>query len=115
MIIKKYKDEINRLKERIEHMNWEWSKEKECYTKETKRKIYEQKVDMVIGGLDVIYLKDIHRPLYGLTSTDARKISEMIRKKLSSDMFDCTSYPTWNAEKDCYIIHVFLETKEDEK
>ncbi|GFI31371.1 hypothetical protein IMSAGC013_02766 [Lachnospiraceae bacterium] len=38
-LIKKYEEKIRILENRIENMNYEWSKEKEIYTKKTKKTI----------------------------------------------------------------------------
>ena len=47
-ITKKYEEKIHLLENRIENMNYEWSKERELYTKKTQKRYYEQKASCIL-------------------------------------------------------------------
>lgn len=105
-LTKKYEDKIRVLENCINSMNYEWSKEKEIYTKKTKKRYYEQKVDFVIGGLDMTQHTEIHRPLFGLNDNDAFVISGMIKDQLLKQGFiSSTSFHLRNSDE-CHIIDV---------
>lgn len=105
-LTKKYEEKIRILENRIENMNYEWSKEKEIYTKKTKKRYYEQKVEFVIGGLDMTKHTEINRPLYGSTDKDALIISRMVDEKLSTQGFNSTTSFHWDGSDKCYVIDV---------
>lgn len=81
-ITKKYEDKIKSLERQIGHMAWEWNKEKELYDDDMRKKVYEQKVDFVIGGMNMREHKEVHRPMYGLTNIDAYRIADMVKHNL---------------------------------
>lgn len=105
-ITKKYEDKIEKLENQIKHMTYEWNKEKELYGKKTRKRFYEQKVDWVIGGLDVKQYKEIHRPMYGLTENDAFVISGMVEDELKKQGIICVSPYHWDEIKECYVVDV---------
>lgn len=105
-IFKKYKEQIRDLENRIDNMNYEWNKEKEIYTKKTKKRYYEQKVDFVIGGLDMTQYREIYRPMYGLSEEDAYIIAGMVKDKLLvQGIFSNISFH-WNDKDEYYVIDV---------
>jgi len=105
-ITKRYEEKIYLLENRIEIMNYEWSKERELYTKKTKKRYYEQKVDFVIGGLDMTQHTDIHRPMYGLTDNDAFIIAGMVKDELFKQGFISATSFHWRDKDECYVIDV---------
>lgn len=105
-ITRKYKDEIKKLKREIEEMSWEWKKEKTLYDDEMIAKVYEQKVDWTIGGLDMRKLKEVHRPIQQLDKIDAYRIADMVKHRLDEQgIISETSYH-WRESDRCYVIDV---------
>jgi hypothetical protein len=105
-ITNKYKREIQNLKWKIENMSYEWTEEKELYDDEMIARVYEQKVDWTIGGLDMRKLKEIHRPIYQLDKIDAYKIADMVKHRLEEQgILSETSYH-WRESDGCYVIDV---------
>ena len=105
-ITKKYKDEIKDLEYQIKNMTWEWDREKEIYDDKMIKKFYDQKVDFVIGGLDVKELKEVHRPIYGLTNIDAFRIADIVKHQLEEQgILSSTSYH-WREREKCFVIDV---------
>ena len=107
-VVNKYKKQIENLEHQIENMTWEWTKEKELYDDEMQKIVYKQKVDFVIGDLDVVNLKEIHRPIYGLTKEDAHKIADMVKRSLEEQgIFSSTSFH-WRTTENCFVIDVHV-------
>lgn len=105
-ITKKYKDKIENLEYQIKNMTWEWDKEKELYDDKMTKKFYDQKVDFVIGGLDIKELKEVHRPIYGLTKIDAFRIADIVKHRLEEQgILSLTSYH-WRDREKCFVIDV---------
>lgn len=105
-ITKKYEDRSKYLEHQIEHMTWEWNKEKELYDDDMRKKAYEQKVDLVIGGMDMREHKEVHRPMYGLTNLDAHKIADMVKHNLEEQgILSQTSFH-WREREKCFVIDV---------
>lgn len=105
-LVKKYEEKIHILEDRIANMNYEWNKEKEIYTKKTKKRYYEQKVDFVIGGLDMTQHTEIHRPICGLTDKDAFIVSGMVKDELFKQGFVSATSFHWRDKEECYVIDV---------
>lgn len=105
-ITKKYKEKIKNLEFQIKNMTYEWNKEKELYDDDMQNKVYEQKVDFVIGGLNIRELKEVHRPMYGLTKLDAYRIADMVKHRLEEDgILSMVSYH-WRDRERCFVIDV---------
>lgn len=104
---KKYKDRINQLERQIDHMFHEWGSEKELYTPITIKRRYEQKVEWVIGGLDLNTHQEIHRPMYGLNSSEANIIAKMVHDRITEQGFryNTTGYHYRESER-CFVIDV---------
>mgnify|MGYP007025184299 CR=1 FL=1 len=66
-------------------------KKRKYILKRPKKRYYEQKVDFVIGGLDMTQHTEINRPIYGLTDNDALTISRMVNEKLFLQGFNSTT------------------------
>lgn len=105
-LFKKYKEQILDLETRIENMEYEWDKEKEIYTKKTKERYYKQKVDFVIGGLDMTQHNKINKPIYGLTEKDAFIISGMVKDELLNQGFISATSFHWMGKDRCFVIDV---------
>lgn len=105
-ITKKYKKEIQNLKWKIENMAWEWAKEKKLYDDEMIVRFYEQKVDWIIGGLDMRELKEVHRPIEQLCEIDASIIADMARHRLEEQGINSETSYHWRESDRCYVIDV---------
>ena len=105
-ITRKYKDEIKNLKNQISNMNWEWNKEKELYDDAMITRVYEQKVDWTIRGLDIRKIKEIHRPICGLDKTDALMIANMVKHRLKEQGINSETSYHWRESDKCYVIDV---------
>lgn len=105
-ITQKYEKKIAILTAQIENMLYEWRKEKELYNDKMNKKVLEQKVDFVIGGIDMKMHKEIHRPLYGLTSIEAYEVAYMVKKQLKEqNILSSTSFH-WRERTKCFVIDV---------
>lgn len=96
----------NKMENNINHMEYEWSKERELYTPEMWDKFYEQKVDMVIGGIDIAQLKSIHRPLMNIDAVQAREIADRVRNELFMKGYICEVDYSMGEHEDFYRINV---------
>lgn len=105
-ITRKYKDKIKNLENQIFNMDWEWSKEKELYDDEMIARVYNQKVDWTIGGLDMRKLKEVHRPICGIDKFDAFKISDMVKHRLEEQGINSEASYHWRTSDACYVIDV---------
>lgn len=105
-ITRKYKREIENLKYQIKNINWEWHKEKELYDDEMIARVYEQKVDWTIGGLDMRKLKEVHRPICGLDKVDAFRIADMVKHCLEKQGINSETSYHWRENDECYVIDV---------
>lgn len=105
-ITKKYNERIKVLEFQIKNMTYEWNKEKELYDVDMQKKVYEQKVDFVIGRMDMREHKEVHRPMYGLTNVDAYKIADMVKHNLEEQgILSQTSFH-WREREKCFVIDV---------
>jgi hypothetical protein len=108
-ITRKYKSEIKNLKHQIDNMSWEWAQEKELYDDGMIARVYEQKVDWTIGGLNMRKHKEVHRPIYGLDKVDASRIADLVKHRLEEQgIYSETSYH-WRESDECYVIDVKVE------
>jgi hypothetical protein len=105
-ITKKYKRKIQELEYLIGDMTWEWNKEKELYDDEMIARVYEQKVDWTIGGLDMRKLKEVHRPIQQLDKIDAHRIADMVKHRLEEQGIICETSYHWRESDRCYVIDV---------
>ena len=107
-ITKKYEEKIKKLEYQVKNMTWEWNKEKELYSDDIQKKVYEQKVDFVIGGIDMRNHKEVHRPMYGLTNIDAYRIADMVKHNLEEQgILSQTSFH-WREREKCFVIDVLI-------
>lgn len=68
--------------------------------------LYEQKDDIVIGGIDMRKYKEVHRPMYGLTNIDAYRIADMVKHNLEEQgILSQTSFH-WREREECFVIDV---------
>lgn len=105
-INRKYKDKIKNLENQISNMTWEWNKEKELYDNEMIARVYEQKVDWTIGGLDMKKLKEVHRPIQGLDKIAAFNIADMVKHRLEKQGINSETSYHWRESDRCYVIDV---------
>ena len=105
-ITKKYTERIENLEYQIKNMTYEWNKEKELYDDKMQKKVYGQKVDFVIGGLDIKELKEVHRPMYGLTKIDAFRIADMVKHQLEEQGILSSTSWHWREREKCFVIDV---------
>lgn len=105
-ITKKYKDRIKKLEDQINLMTWEWSQEKQLYGKKTKKRFLKQKVDFVIGGIDLKPCVEIHRPMYGLTPTEAKEICNAIECHLKKLGLIARIRFHWRENESYFVIDV---------
>lgn len=108
-ITKKYESRIKKLEDQIEHMTWEWSQEKQLYGKKTKKKFLKQKIEWVIGKIDLNSCKEIHRPIYGLTQTEAKEICEAAECYLDKLGFKAQVTSHRRENQSCFVIDVKIE------
>lgn len=105
-ITKKYKDQIKGLERQIQCMTWEWAKEKQLYSKKTKRRFLKQKVHMVIGEIDLNRHTEIHRPLCGLTEDEAKQICAATKSYLNDLGFEAQVSHHWRDSDSVFLIDV---------
>ena len=105
-ITKKYKDKIKKLEDQIKFMKWEWEQERQLYGKKTKERFLKQKVDWILGGVDLKTHREIHRPIYGLTKTETKEICEVTKYHLNKTGFKAQVLFHWSEDKSCYVIDV---------
>lgn len=105
-ITKKYKDRIKKLEDQIDLMEWEWAQEKQLYGKKTKERFLKQKINWIIGEIDLKTHREIHRPIYGLTKTESIEICEATKYHLIKTGFKAQVIFHWSESKSCYIIDV---------
>lgn len=105
-LTRKYRDKIEKLERQIEHMTWEWDKEKALYDENMRQKFYDQKVDWTIGGLDLSKHRNIHRPMCGLSEDDARIIAEKTKEKMIEQGYKGHTSFHWRESEQCYVIDV---------
>ena len=74
--------------------------------KKTKERFLKQKVDWIIGGIDLKTHREIHRPIYGLTKTETKEICEVTKYHLNKTGFKAQVLFHWSEDKSCYIIDV---------
>ena len=89
-----------------EHFIYEWEKERELYTPEMWEKFYNQKVDMVIGDIDLNQHREINRPLMCINMEQANEISNRVKARALQDGFVCESYAYYDKSIECHRIHV---------
>lgn len=105
-ITKKYKDRIKQLENQIEFMAYEWTQEKQLYGKKTKERFIKQKVDWVVGGIELNPGKEIHRPMYGLTQSEAEEIRDATECHLNKLGFKVQVEFHWKKTESCFVIDV---------
>lgn len=105
-ITKKYKDRIKKLEDQIGLMTWEWSQEKQLYGNKTKKRFLKQKVDWVIGGIDLKPCVEIHRPMYGLTPVEAKEICNALECHLKKLGFIARIRFHWRENESYFVIDV---------
>lgn len=105
-ITKKYEEKIKKMEYQIKNMTWEWNKEKELYDDDMQKKVYEQKVDFVIGGMDMRKHKEVHRPICGLTNIDAYRIADMVKHNLDEQGIMSQTSFHWRKREECFVIDV---------
>lgn len=105
-ITKKYKDRIKKLEDQINLMTCEWSQEKQLYGKKTKKRFLKQKVDWVIGEIDLKPCVEIHRPMYGLTQAEAKEIYNAIKCHLSKLGFIARIRFHWKENESYFVFDV---------
>lgn len=105
-LTKKYKRRINDLESQIDNILYEWNDERKLYDDQMQQKRLEQKVDYVIGGIDMTKHKEIHRPIYGLSREEAFKVAGMVKHELEKQNILVSTSFHWRARECCYVIDV---------
>jgi len=108
MFAKKYKKKIKDLEDQIRYMSFEWNDEKKLYTKKVRNLWFNQKVDYVIGNIDLSHHKEIHRPMYGLTDLDATEISRLKILVVEQQGYTCKCTYHWRESERCYVIDLTI-------
>lgn len=93
-------------KNNIEHMQYEWEKERELYTPEMWERFYKQKVDMVIGGINLKENKTIHRPLTNITLEQAQEIARRTRLHAECRGVLVETGAYYDESEECHRIYV---------
>lgn len=111
LLLRKYKNRIKQLEDQIEFMSFEWAQEKQLYGKKTKKRFIKQKVDWVVGGIELSLGKEIHRPIYGLTQEEAEEICDATECYLNKLGFKTQVKFHWEKTESCFVIDVkIIET-----
>ena len=93
-------------KNNIEHMQYEWEKERELYTPEMWERFYEQKVDMVIGGINLKEHKTIHRPLMNITLEQAEEVARRVRLHAECKGYIVETMAYYDESEECHRVYV---------
>ena len=89
-----------------EHFIYEWGKERELYTDEMWERFYKQKVDMVIGGVDLREHKEILRPLMNISEKQANEIAKRVKAEALSNGYMCDTYVKYDESLECFRVCV---------
>lgn len=78
---------------------------------ENKKRFIKQKVDWVVGGIELSLGKEIHRPIYGLTQEEAEKVCDATECYLNKLGFKTQVEFHWEKTESCFVIDVkIMET-----
>lgn len=103
-------------KNNIEHMQYEWEKERELYTPEMWERFYEQKVDMVIGGINLKEHQTIHRPLMNITLEQAQEIARRVRVQAECKGYIVETMAYYDESEECHRVYVeYIREVDDTK
>lgn len=105
-ITRKYERRIRELNQQIDNILYEWNDERKLYDDKIQQKRLEQKVDYVVGGMDMTVHKEIHRPIYGLSREEAFKVADMVKNELKKQNIMASTSFHWRARECCYVIDV---------
>ena len=101
--IKNLEKENENLKRQINHMTYEWNKEKTLINKED---FILQKVEMTIGGLDIKQLGGVHRPLCNLTEEEASLVANKCKEILLEKGISTNVSYNWRDSDKVFVINV---------